>query len=668
MKKFFCFVTIVLGILAVSCTKPKVEDAVTLSSSATATVPTEGDVVSITFSSNVPWTAKSSQSWLTISPASGEAGDKITIKASALKNDSTDGRSAEVVITGGTASAKVTVTQSQMDALNVDTAVDYVVAAEGGTVEIPVSANVEYKVSVPEAADWLHVISTKGMVDSKVTLSADGTHEYVQDESTWEILADAIVRSAKVTISANGIEKVVTVGQKAFYPYLNYEGDWAGLQWSFYEGAPVVIPQEGADITIDIDTNIGWRTYFSVWNNDTQAMEDTWDIGWAQLTYDDTHIYLKVAENDTYFSRESYLYCAGMIDGVEDGNWGGLGWFVQEGKPIEGAIAEFVWAKSLGELGIPANNNRLAYTATGALLVSDMEKVHAISPADGTYWKAITYPGITPASICSDDAGNILVAPDVVAEMDWGTGTLLSGTEFTIYYSADPNTMTNSITVENKDYGTVGGIRVRGDISKKAVITGVAGGASCWFGYDISEYQAVSNYYGTQNQGPGPGPNTFWTPQTAASISLGASSLGEGVLFRGYDGAESLYYLADAYTPNWAVPYQWKLITDAGNGGNDNQNNLALVEYKGKKIVAYTQGFHFDYSSNAKIYVLDVTDVNDMKPVITIDPAEDIASVMGDFTWNNSADVLLHPTDDCLEVFVVNSGRGVLGKYRIIME
>ena len=112
----------------------------------------------------------------------------------------------------------------------------------------------------------------------------------------------------------------------------------------------------------------------------------------------------------------------------------------------------------------------------------------------------------------------------------------------------------------------------------------------------------------------------------------------------------------------------WKLITDAGNGGNENQNNLALVDYKGKRILAYTQGFHFDYSSNATIYVMDVTDINNVTPIVTIDPTTDIASMLSDFTGNASADVLLHPADDCLEVFVVNSGRSVLGKYRIILE
>lgn len=652
-----------LTALALSCKKETpVEDAVTIKTN-DATVPVEGGVVSIAFNSTAAWTAKSSQSWLTLSPTSGNAGD-ATIKASVVKNETNDERIAEVTITAGTKSAVIKIAQSQLDALNVKTD-EFTVDAEGGVVEVPVASNVEYSVVIPDAVDWITQANTKGMVDSKVVLAVAETHEYVQDETTYAILEDAVARTAKITILAGEIEKVVTINQKAFVPYFEYKGDWAGLQWSFYDGAPVVFPQEGGTFVIDINTNIGWRAYMSQYDASIDAGVDIMDNGWCKLAFDTeaSTITLTMQPNDSYFSREDYLYTVGIIEENEDGNFGGLGWFQQAGIAVDGAAAEFEWSKTLAELNIPAAYNRLAYTASGALLISDGEKVHAISPADGTYWKAITYPGITPTSICSDDAGNVIVMPDVAADMNWETSTLISGTELTIYYSADPNEMTQSITVPNLDYGTVGGLRVRGNLAEKAVITGIAGGASCWFGYDIENYAAKSNYYGTQNQGPLAGANTCWSPQSGASISLG-TSLHEGVLYRAYDGAESLYYLADAYTPNWAVPYEWKLITTAGSGGNENQNNLALVDYKGKRVLAYTQGFHFDYSSNANIYVMDVTDINDVKPLVTINPANDI-EIPADFLSQNSADVLLHPTDEALELFVVNSGRGIVGKYKI---
>jgi hypothetical protein len=668
MKRVLLIASVMLTALALSCKKETpVEDAVTIKTN-DATVPVEGGVVSIAFNSTAAWTAKSSQSWLTLSPTSGNAGD-ATIKASVVKNETNDERIAEVTITAGTKSAVIKIAQSQLDALNVKTD-EFTVDAEGGVVEVPVASNVEYSVVIPDAVDWITQANTKGMVDSKVVLAVAETHEYVQDETTYAILEDAVARTAKITILAGEIEKVVTINQKAFVPYFEYKGDWAGLQWSFYDGAPVVFPQEGGTFVIDINTNIGWRAYMSQYDASIDAGVDIMDNGWCKLAFDTeaSTITLTMQANDSYFPREDYLYSVGIIDENEDESFGGTGWFQQAGIAVDGAAAEFEWSKTLAELNIPAAYNRLAYTASGALLISDGEKVHAINPADGTYWKAITYPGITPTSICSDDAGNVIVMPDVAAEMDWNAepAKLISGTELTIYYSSDPNTMSNSFKVPNTLYGTVGGIRARGDLAENAVISGVSGSSSSWFAYEVknNEVQSSAAYGSAQNRGATGG--TFWTPETGAAISVG-NTLADGILFRAYqgdDGLRDLYYLAGANVPNWTKAHVPVDIASSGSGSNENQNNLAIVDYNGKRIIAYTQGFHFSYSSDAGIYVLDATDLNDVKPLVTINPVNDI-EIPADFLSQNSADVLLHPTDEALELFVVNSGRGIVGKYKI---
>lgn len=662
MKRILLIASVLVAACAVSCTKEtKVEDAVTIKSD-DATVPVEGGVVSIAINSTVAWTAKASESWVTISPSSGEAGD-ATVKASVLKNGTNDSRTATVTFTAGTKSATYTITQSQLDAMNIATT-EYVVEAEGGTVEIPVSANVDYSVIVPDAVDWIHVTSTKGMVDTKITLTVDPTQIYDKDEAGVPTFnADALVRTAKITVAGAG-EKQVTIGQKAFVPYFEYEGDLAGLQWSYYEQVPVVFPQEGGTFVINVNTNIDWRAYFSRYDASIDAGVDVMENGWAKLSFDKeaSTITIEMDPNDSYFAREDYLYTVGLFDGVEDGNFGGLGWFQQAGKQVEGASAEFVWSKTLSELGIPEGYNRLAYkTYNGdALLVSDGEKVHAISPADGTYWKAITW-SIKPTSICSDDAGNVIVAPDYAFE---------SGSTYTVYYAEDVNQEPVKLFDHTADFsGTIGGWRVRGDISNRAVVTGFVGGTRYWAGWEIDKKQiSMDNYYAQETGGQARGPiavdGDAWTPESGAVMSLGPR-LNEGIFYRAYDTDQRLYYLADAYTPNWLTPYNWQMVSEAGAGGNENQNNMAIADYKGKRIMAYTQGFHFDYSVNASIYVLDVTNANDVKPLVTINPTADI-EIISDFTGQNSADVLLHPTDECLELYVVNSGRSIIGKYKIV--
>lgn len=651
MKRILLIVSVLVAACAVSCQKEtKVEDAVTIKSNEEI-VPVEGGVISIAINSTVAWTAKASESWVTLSPTSGEAGD-ATIKASVLKNDTNDSRTATVTFTAGTKTATYTILQSQLDALNIATT-EFTVEAEGGTVEIPVSANVDYVVIVPDAVDWVHVTSTRGMVDSKITLTVDGTYEYVQDEATGEILADAIARTANITISAGGLEKVVTVGQKAFVPYFDFEGEYSSIQY----GGRLTVPQEGGTFTVNVVSNLDWRAHY----DEEWPPEDT---SWLEFKQEDNAIVITVQPNEGFIARDNWIYVNAAQDLYGD-VFGGYFQVYQEPVPAP-VTPQLVWNVNVPE-AITLGYNRLAYSQSGALLISDGEKVHAINPADGGYWKAISWPGITPTSIDVDDAGHVIVASNVTADMDWDTATLISGTELKVYYATDVNETPKEITLPNGVYGTLGGFRARGDLATKGAITGVAGGASYWFGYDIANFEAVANYYGTQNSGAGPGSNSFWTPETAAAVSVGPD-LHDGVLFRAYDGAESVYYRKDAYTPKWAadmagIEYEpWTLVTNAGAGGNENQNNMDIIDFNGKKIIAFTQGYHFTWAGfNADIYVVDVTDPKQPQVLATVKTADWILS-----EWpngQNSADVLLREGDGVVELYAIHSGLGTLAKF-----
>ena len=672
MKFLKVFALLAFAAAAFACKQPE-PAFLTPKSEPVATVPTEGGMVSVAFTTNVAWTAESSESWVTLSPTSGEGvegGTDFTVKASVPKNESTDSRKATITIKAEGLSQTFEITQGQLDALNIGVT-EYTVSAEGGQVEVTVSSNVDYEVVIPEAVDWVSVVKTKAMVDNKLVLKVNETHEYT--EEYFEDWTDNhIVRTANITVKSGDLKSVVAIHQKTFCPYFDYTGDWSGLQWSFYDGVPTQIPQEGADIVIPVETNIDWRVYFSVWDNDQGAMVDSWDVGWAHLSFDvdKSEIHLVIDENDTYFARDQYLYAECSIDGAPDGNFGGLGQFHQEGKVATGAVATLQWSNTFNSAIVPGYN-RLAYKTEGgdALLLSDGASVHAISPADGTYWKAITISGVTPTAICSDDAGHVLVAENLPANMDWGTGVLIDGTEYKLLCFSNINDAPTEIVLPNGLYGTLGGIRARGDLATKGSITGIAGGASYWFGYDIAGFAPVANYYGVQNSGASAGPNTVWDPGCAAAICVGAD-LHDGLLYRGYDGAESLYFRSDCYNPAWAMgdAYEpWTLVSEGGAGGNENQNNIDVADYNGRKIVAYTQGYHFSYSGNATIYILDVTNPKAPETLLTIAPEEYIISENA-WSGSNSADVLLHPTSGGLELYVTHSGMSTLAKFNLIIN
>lgn len=640
MKKILFYATVALTVLLVSCqNKEKAPDAVNLTSPATVNVPVEGDVVSITFNANVAWTAKSSQNWLTLSPAQGEAGDKITVKASAVKNEAYDARQAEVTITAGTASAKVTIIQGQTDALDIATK-EYEVGAEGGDVEIIVAANVNYNVVIPDAVDWITSSTSKGLVESKIYLTVSSSYDLEE-------------RTANVTITDGTLSQTVKITQAAFEAYCDFQNELLENQY----GGRLTVPAEGGQFTLEVVSNLDWRAHY----DEEWPPEDT---SWLEFQQTENSIIITVQPNDGYIARDNWIYVNAGEELYGD-VFGGYFQVYQEG--LEAPVApQKEWAVAFPE-AIFAGYNRLAYTKENALLISDGEKIHVLNPEDGTYVKEIATPGIMPVSICNDDAGNIIIADNVTAEMNWDTGELTSGTTLNVYCVQSESDTPKVISLPNGLYGTLGGFRARGDLATKGSITGVAGGASYWFGYDIANFEPVANYYGTQNSGPQAGPDIFWTPDTGAAIAYGAD-LHDGVLMRAYDGdagGQRVHFRSDAYTPQWAVGdgYEpWKEITTAGAGGNENQNNMDVLDYNGKKILAFTQGYHFTWAGfNADIYVLDITDTANPQVLATVKTVDWITA-----EWPNganSADILLREGEGVIEMYVVHSGLATIAKF-----
>lgn len=659
MKQFKLLALLSLVLLAISCEK-KEDPFLTLNSDEAVTVSVEGDAVSIKINTNVAWTAKSSQTWLSITPNSGEGvkgGTDFTIKASVLKNDDTDTRTATVTITAGSLTKTVTITQGQKDALEVDVT-EYEVPQEGGIVEVEVNSNVEYTVSIPEAIDWVSLASGRGMAKSTVNLAVDPNYEEATEE--------APNRVANITITSGALSKTIKIIQAPFEPYFELQGEWAGIQWSAY-GEPTIIPREGISITIPVATNLDWRPYFSYWSDEAGGSVQTDDLGWVHLSFDKekAEIYLVFDENTTNFSREHYFYieCYNH-DGSKNGAYGGTGHYVQEGVKVEGAAYEVVWNKKLSEVGIPAAYNRIAYKTAGgpALVISDGEKVHAMGPNNGAYYKAITWSTVTPASICSDDAGNVIVADHTAME---------SGTTYSVYYTSDINADPVKLFDQTSDFaGTIGAWRVRGDISTAAMITAVVGGdPAYWAGWEIKDkVVSLDNTYvqdtGGQNRGPATG--TVWSPLNGACMALGTTAA-SGIYFRGYDGTRAVQLLADATCPNWVTPYVWTPVITLGDGGNESQNSMSIVDYNGKRILAMTQGYHFAYSGNGNIFVLDVTDAANPVMLLDIKPGDWIITEENDFSGQTGSDVLLRPGDGVLELYAINSGRPTLARFNLII-
>ena len=651
MKRILLIVSVLVAACAVSCKKEtKVEDAVTIKTDEQV-VPVEGGVISIAINSTVAWTAKASESWVTLSPTSGEAGD-ATIKASVLKNDTNDSRTATVTFTAGTKTATYTIVQSQLNALVIATT-EYEVPAEGGTVEVKVSANVDYQVIIPDAVDWVENATTRGMTESTVVLKVAPS-------------LDVEARTANITISDGTLSSTVKITQAPFEPYYDLllpEG--VGQFSGFGDGSPLVLGADVTSYTIEVSSNLEHHCYFAPWDPEAGAAVETNDVGWIKFEYDNDKIVFTLEPNTTYLPREEYFYSGCFVGDQDFAAYGSCVLIRQEGL-IPEAGASVLWTKTLPEIGIPAAYNRLAYKTAGgdALLVSDGDKIHVVSPADGSYWKAIDWTNIQPTSICSDDAGNIVAAEDIPFAPE---------TEYVIYYTDDVNKDPKPLIKHTADFdGTLGSVRVRGNLADRAVVTGFVTGNRYWAGWEIDKFEiSMDNYYAQGTGGQARGPIAVdadaWNPESGAVMSLGAR-LNDGIVYRAYDTSWCLYYLADAYTPAWLTPYDWKNISDAGAGaGNENQNNMDIIDYNGRRIVAYTQGAWFTWGGNHDVYFLDVTNPLHTE-VIAILSGDQLAAVdeipgadgMASFPY---ADVKLHVEDGVgLVCYVVNSTYQSLSK------
>ena len=651
MKRILLIVSVLVAACAVSCQKEtKVEDAVTIKSNEEI-VPVEGGVLSIAINSTVAWTAKASESWVTLSPASGEAGD-ATVKASVLKNDTNDSRTATVTFTAGTKTATYTIVQSQLNALVIATT-EYEVPAEGGTVEVKVSANVDYQVIIPDAVDWVENATTRGMTESTVVLKVAPS-------------LDVEARTANITISDGTLSSTVKITQAPFEPYYDLllpEG--VGQFSGFGDGSPLVLGADVTSYTIEVSSNLEHHCYFAPWDPEAGAAVETNDVGWIKFEYDNDKIVFTLEPNTTYLPREEYFYSGCFVGDQDFAAYGSCVLIRQEGL-IPEAGASVLWTKTLPEIGIPAAYNRLAYKTAGgdALLVSDGDKIHVVSPADGSYWKAIDWTNIQPTSICSDDAGNIVAAEDIPFAPE---------TEYVIYYTDDVNKDPKPLIKHTADFdGTLGSVRVRGNLADRAVVTGFVTGNRYWAGWEIDKFEiSMDNYYAQGTGGQARGPIAVdadaWNPESGAVMSLGPR-LNDGIVYRAYDTSWCLYYLADAYTPAWLTPYDWKNISDAGAGaGNENQNNMDIIDYNGRRIIAYTQGAWFTWGGNHDVYFLDVTNPLHTE-VLAILSGDMLAAVdeipgadgMASFPY---ADVKLHVEDGVgLVCYVVNSTYQSLSK------
>ena len=189
-------------------TPEPVVGAITLSSAESIVLSDEGASQQITFAATLEWTAESSAEFVTVEPASGEAGDAV-VTVTVGANEDYDPRTATVTLTCGEDVKTVNLTQKQKGALLL-TESSFTVAAEGQVIAVLAKANSNVTYAIAEdAQSWITpAVDTKGLIDYIFNFHVAANES--EQPRTGQIVFSNEAGNETVTIEQAGAEPKVT--------------------------------------------------------------------------------------------------------------------------------------------------------------------------------------------------------------------------------------------------------------------------------------------------------------------------------------------------------------------------------------------------------------------------------------------------------------------------
>ena len=132
----------------------------------TFNVSADGDIVQIMFETNIAWEVVISdegKEWI-VMPEATRALREECVELEILANETYSERSATLRVVGvedDTLYAEYTVNQAQRDAVIAGEDNNFIVAPQGGDIEISFDANVDCEVIIPEDVDWISFVTTE---------------------------------------------------------------------------------------------------------------------------------------------------------------------------------------------------------------------------------------------------------------------------------------------------------------------------------------------------------------------------------------------------------------------------------------------------------------------------------------------------------------------------
>ena len=227
------FIAALSALMLLGCTS-QIEPELNISTPLSIELDRQNPSSSVSFTTNCAWTATTSESWLSVSPSSGDASDDpVTVTVSATPNDTYDDRTATVTIMADDLSQTITVVQAARQNLIVATK-SFELASDETSFEVEVQANVQYDVSI--SGKWIKQIGTKGLTTKTLTFSVSQNNSY---ES----------RTGTVTVTPKGSDldpQVINVTQAQIDAIL--------LEDSMFD-----MPYGGGEIEVRVSSNVDFE-------------------------------------------------------------------------------------------------------------------------------------------------------------------------------------------------------------------------------------------------------------------------------------------------------------------------------------------------------------------------------------------------------------------------
>ena len=153
-----------------------------------------GGEISVKVTTNIDYTVdipENAQSWLSLANSRALREENLTFRVA--KNETYDTREAVVKLLDKDKKVlqSFTVVQSCEEVFDTNAKEEYTVSEDGGSVEIVVATNMDYRVEIPTAAQsWVHLADTRAYRNEKLTLTIDKNANYEPRTATIKLLGD----------------------------------------------------------------------------------------------------------------------------------------------------------------------------------------------------------------------------------------------------------------------------------------------------------------------------------------------------------------------------------------------------------------------------------------------------------------------------------------------